>query len=171
MAHLSVTHWWQSGILTYTVGDDVGVTVERSLGVTVLRLVTGEVPDDQSLVARGGQEHVGAVERGCQLASEYSSHNVIRNVLSGREFVLLHGGSQAGDPAILYNQRLAWPFRNDPLRCVQSRVPKAQWPGEAAASPGGILWHRQLTWPSRVPLRISCSAMVTSAASLRKLGT
>lgn len=36
------------------------VTVERSLGVTVLRLVAGEVPDDQRLVTRGGQEHVGA---------------------------------------------------------------------------------------------------------------
>ena len=57
----------------------MGVTVERSLGVTVLRLVTGEVPDDQSLVARGRQEHVG----------------------------VLHGGSQAGDPAILFkNQQL-----------------------------------------------------------------
>lgn len=36
------------------------VTVERSLGVTVLSLVTGEVPDDQGLVAGGGEEHVGA---------------------------------------------------------------------------------------------------------------
>ncbi len=39
----------------------MGVTVERSLGVAVLGLVPGEVPDDQSLVARGGEEHVGAV--------------------------------------------------------------------------------------------------------------
>ena len=46
---------------TYTVGDDVGVTVQRSLGVTVLGLVTGEVPDDQGLVTRTGQEHVGAI--------------------------------------------------------------------------------------------------------------
>lgn len=36
------------------------VAVERSLGVTVLRLVTGKVPDDQALVTGGGQEHVGA---------------------------------------------------------------------------------------------------------------
>lgn len=33
-------------IQTYAVGDDVGVTVERSLGVSVLRLVAGEVPDN-----------------------------------------------------------------------------------------------------------------------------
>lgn len=37
------------------------VTVERSLGVTVLSLVTGEVPDDQGLVAGGREEHVGAI--------------------------------------------------------------------------------------------------------------
>lgn len=46
---------------TYTVGDDVGVTVQRSLGVTVLGLVAGEVPDDQGLVTRTRQEHVGAI--------------------------------------------------------------------------------------------------------------
>lgn len=46
---------------TYTVGDDVGVSVERALGVTVLGLVAGEVPDDESLVARSGKKHVGAV--------------------------------------------------------------------------------------------------------------
>jgi hypothetical protein len=40
----------------------VGVTVERSLGVTVLRLIAGKVPDDQGLVAGGRQEHVGAGE-------------------------------------------------------------------------------------------------------------
>lgn len=36
------------------------VAVERSLGVTVLRLVPGQVPDDQGLVSAGRQEHVGA---------------------------------------------------------------------------------------------------------------
>lgn len=46
---------------TYTVGDDVRVTVQRALGVTVLGLIAGEVPDDQGLVAGSGQEHVGAV--------------------------------------------------------------------------------------------------------------
>lgn len=34
--------------------------MERSLGVSVLGLVAGEVPDDQGLVSAGGQEHVGA---------------------------------------------------------------------------------------------------------------
>lgn len=35
--------------------------MERSLGVAVLGLVAGEVPDDQGLVSAGRQEHVGAV--------------------------------------------------------------------------------------------------------------
>lgn len=55
------------------------VTVERPLGVTVLGLVAGEVPDDQGLVTGRGQEHVG----------------------------VLHGGSQAGDPAILQKHELS----------------------------------------------------------------
>lgn len=38
----------------------MGVTVQTPLGVTVGGLVAGQVPDDQSLVARSGQEHVGA---------------------------------------------------------------------------------------------------------------
>lgn len=46
---------------TYAVRDDVGVAVQRLLGVTVLGLIASEVPDDQSLVAGGGQEHVGAI--------------------------------------------------------------------------------------------------------------
>lgn len=35
--------------------------MERALGVTVLGLITSEVPDDQCLVPAGRQEHVGAV--------------------------------------------------------------------------------------------------------------
>ena len=38
------------------------VAVERSLGVAVLRLVPGQVPDDESLVSATGKEHVGAAE-------------------------------------------------------------------------------------------------------------
>jgi hypothetical protein len=45
---------------TYTVGDDVRVTSERSLGVTVLGLIAGEVPDDQALVSAAREKHVGA---------------------------------------------------------------------------------------------------------------
>lgn len=44
----------------YAVGDDVGVAVKASLWVSVRGLVTGEVPDDQALVARTGKEHVRA---------------------------------------------------------------------------------------------------------------
>lgn len=46
--------------LTYTVRDNVGVTVKASLGVSICCLVAGQVPDDQGLVATGGEEHVGA---------------------------------------------------------------------------------------------------------------
>ena len=45
---------------TYAVGDDVGMTVQASLGVSVGRLVAGQVPDDKSLVTGGREEHVGA---------------------------------------------------------------------------------------------------------------
>lgn len=48
--------------MTYAVGDDVRVSVEAPLGVSVRGLVAGEVPDDQRLVAGSGQEHVRAGE-------------------------------------------------------------------------------------------------------------
>ena len=38
----------------------MGVAVEASLGVSVLSLVAGEVPDDEGLVTRGREKHVGA---------------------------------------------------------------------------------------------------------------
>ena len=44
---------------TYTVRHNVRVAVERSLWVAVGALVAGQVPDDQRLIARTGQEHVG----------------------------------------------------------------------------------------------------------------
>ena len=46
---------------TYAVGDDVRVAVQRALWVAVRGLVTGQVPDDESLIARGRKEHVRAV--------------------------------------------------------------------------------------------------------------
>ena len=46
--------------MAYTVGDDVGVALKAALGVTVGVLVAGQVPDDQGLVARTRQQHVGA---------------------------------------------------------------------------------------------------------------
>lgn len=49
-------------VKTYAVRDDVGVALEGSLGVSVLGLIAGEVPDDQGLVTRSRQEHVGAVQ-------------------------------------------------------------------------------------------------------------
>ena len=82
---------------TYAVRDDVGVAVERPLRVTVLGLVTGEVPNDQSLVSGSREKHVGARE----LLAGWNAGNILV-VASSRVFVLLHGSRQAGDPAILY---------------------------------------------------------------------
>lgn len=45
---------------TYTVRDDVRVTLEAALGVTVGLLVASKVPDDQRLVATAREQHVGA---------------------------------------------------------------------------------------------------------------
>lgn len=44
----------------HTVGDDVRVSVEGALWVAVGLVTAGQVPDDQGLVARGGEKHVGA---------------------------------------------------------------------------------------------------------------
>lgn len=41
----------------------MGVALQAALGVTVGLLVAGEVPDDQGLVARARQQHVGAKQR------------------------------------------------------------------------------------------------------------
>jgi len=48
----------------HTVRDDVRVTLEAALGVTVGLLITGKVPDDQGLVAGSGQQHVGVLQGG-----------------------------------------------------------------------------------------------------------
>lgn len=48
---------------TYTIGDDVRVASQRSLGVTVLGLIAGEVPDNQAFVSAARKEHVGADEK------------------------------------------------------------------------------------------------------------
>ena len=79
--------------------------MQRSLGVSVLRLVTGQVPDDQGLVTTGRQEHVGAASRRGRELAPSVFHRVHRCCHDRFErmssYVLLHGGSQAGDPAIL----------------------------------------------------------------------
>lgn len=38
----------------------MGVTLQAALGVAVSLLIAGKVPDDQGLVARARQQHVGA---------------------------------------------------------------------------------------------------------------
>jgi len=47
-------------VKSYAVRDDVAVTVERSLWVSVLSFVAGKVPDDQGLVTTSREKHVWA---------------------------------------------------------------------------------------------------------------
>lgn len=49
---------------TYAVRYDMRVAVKRSLWVTIRGLVAGQVPDDQRLVTRTGEEHIGVFKRG-----------------------------------------------------------------------------------------------------------
>lgn len=46
------------------VGDEVVVAVEDSLGVTVVGVITAELPDDDGAVTRSGEEEVGVLLRG-----------------------------------------------------------------------------------------------------------
>ena len=73
----------------HTVGNDVGVTVEGAFGVAVGGLITGEVPDDEGLVTRTGQEHVGAVP------PLVDAHVVPRSC----KLLLLERGGKGSDPA------------------------------------------------------------------------
>lgn len=68
------------------------VTVEAALGVAVRGLVAGKVPDDQSLVARSRQEHVGAENEAISILCLFLCTR-------WRRCSLLKRGSQAGDPA------------------------------------------------------------------------
>lgn len=52
-----------------TVGDDVGVSLEGALWVSVGGLIAGQVPDDEGLVAGSGQEHVWAAEKSWSASS------------------------------------------------------------------------------------------------------
>lgn len=65
------------------------VTVKGAFGVAVRSVITGEVPDDERLVTRSGQEHVGA--------GWARSVRLLERV--GVKRILLERGSQAGYPA------------------------------------------------------------------------
>ena len=36
---------------THTVGDDMGMAVETSLGISICGVITGKIPDDQCFVS------------------------------------------------------------------------------------------------------------------------
>jgi hypothetical protein len=78
----------------------VGVALEATLGVAVRGLVAGQVPDDESLVARSGQEHVGAA---AMLAERLVARRLAgprcSSQLRRRADALLKRGSEGGNPA------------------------------------------------------------------------
>jgi len=81
------------------------MTVQTALGVTVLTaLLTCKVPDDQSLVARCREEHVGAAKMLSAsflflffLFSCFSPFSCY--ILSAVDYILFHAGCERGDPA------------------------------------------------------------------------
>lgn len=77
------------GCPTYTVGDDVRMSVKASLGVAVGGLIASKIPDNQSLVTRRGEKHVRAAigeysailqRRGRRFGRTYFSREVAREV-------------------------------------------------------------------------------------------
>jgi hypothetical protein len=48
---------------SYTIGNDMRVTVKTSLWVSVGLLVASEVPDNQRFVSRSREKHVRAVSK------------------------------------------------------------------------------------------------------------
>ena len=141
---------------TYTVRDDVGVTLQRSLGVTVLGLIAGEVPDNQSLVSAGGEEHVvagGEVSRSVPRVSQARSMAALD--------ILLHRGGQAGDPAILQTLVSIQSTRSGFSFGARGRHERAHQHAHVCADGHKTEGRGRRTWPSRVPLRINCSAIAT----------
>lgn len=72
----------------------MGVALQAALGVTVCLLVAGEVPDDQVLVARARQQHVGAKHRS-------KSEERFETKILGHSLLLLQRGRKASNPAIV----------------------------------------------------------------------
>lgn len=111
------------------------------------------------------------------------SHRVSKNKVVSKGgldivwFVLLHRGSQAGDPAILLKKpksavlpiqsiQLYARARDDGHR-QQGRLVLRIARGRGRQVVGTV----KLTWPSRVPLRISCSAILKSSSMEGKEST
>lgn len=59
---------------TYTVGHNVRVAVQTALGVAVRRLIARQVPDDEGLVARAREKHVGAARKSVRRLWRSSPH-------------------------------------------------------------------------------------------------
>lgn len=113
--------------------------MERSLGVAVLGLVAGEVPDDQGLVAAGGQEHVGAGGQRSAGCPHWQRHSRRPSRRMQRPVGAARGGTYFSiEVAKLVTQPFYSPLARPHGRCRGAG---------------------RRTWPSRVPLRMSCSAI------------
>ena len=75
------------------------VTVKGSLWVTVGGLVAGQVPDDEGLVTGTGKEHVWAALLSVPSPKIFFFLRSSSFLKLMRARILLHGGSQTGDPA------------------------------------------------------------------------
>jgi hypothetical protein len=97
------------------------VTVERSLWVTVGALVAGQVPDNQRLIARTGQEHVRVFEGGSKGGnpSRVSLKGALENELFG------HLARSFGRCSIDLRRRVCTKYRE--IFCV-GRISKRHYP-------------------------------------------
>ena len=43
---------------TYAIGDNMRVTVQTTFWISVICVVSGQVPDDEGFVTAAGEEHV-----------------------------------------------------------------------------------------------------------------
>lgn len=78
-----------------TVRDDVRVTFQSTLRVSVGRFIPGQVPDHQSLVSTGGQKHIGTIARRQPPEIDHlPRYGYTPDILFKR-------GREAGDPATM----------------------------------------------------------------------
>lgn len=75
--------------------------MEGSLGIAILGLISRQIPDDERLVTTAREQHIGAVIASSTLARLCRGRGVGVGCYARVICVLLDGGSQAGNPAIL----------------------------------------------------------------------
>lgn len=116
----------------------MGVAQKRALGVTVGLLVAGKVPDDQRLVATAREQHVGAIKKK-DFSQNHCPYSINRKHVFNR-YTRIHTRSYVD------------PYTHSIHVQIIGRCP--YFSREVARE------VTQPLWPSRVPRRTSCSAMI-----------